>query len=135
MTKEKRTKRRRWPWIVLAVAVIGVGFLGFSIMGSNQAASSTAQAQTGQTAAAFIGDLSAGATASGNVEASREARLSLGLSGTVAEVTAEAGDAVKAGDILVQLDTAALERARQRRTKPGHPRGQPAGSARRFNSR
>ena len=112
MTKEKSTKRRRWPWIVLAVAVIGVGFLGFSVVGSKQAASSTAQAQTGQTVAAFIGDLSAGATASGNVEASREARLSLGISGTVAEVTAEAGDAVKAGDILVQLDTAALERAR-----------------------
>lgn len=112
MTKEKTTKRRRWPWIVLTVAVIGVGFLGFSVMGSKQAASSTAQAQTGQTVAAFIGDLSAGATASGNVEASREVNLSLGIAGTVAEVTAEAGDAVKAGDILVQLDTAALERAR-----------------------
>jgi HlyD family secretion protein len=111
MTKAKSTKRRRWPWIVLAVVVIGIGFLGFTAVGSQRAALSTAQAQTGQTVAAFIGDLSAGATASGNVEASREARLSLGISGTVADVAVDVGDAVKAGDVLVQLDTAALERA------------------------
>ena len=114
MTKATNTKRRRWPWIVLAVAVIGIGFLLFSVVGSVRsqvAAVSSAQAQSGQVVAATIGDLSAGATASGNVEGQREARLSLGTSGVVDVVNVAAGDAVQAGDVLVQLETAALERS------------------------
>ena len=44
------------------------------------------------------------------VRAARAAQLSLGVAGTVRQVFVEAGDAVQAGDALVQLDTADLAR-------------------------
>ncbi len=59
---------------------------------------------------AFIGDLSNEATAAGEVVAQREAALALLGSGTIAEVMVRVGDSVNAGDPLVQLNTADLER-------------------------
>lgn len=101
--------------IVLVVAVLGfVGFRLFSGGGDAQA-----QGRPGQQADTeiesftnvFRGDLSAGATAAGQLIAQREADLALQTSGTVAAVNAQAGDSVKAGDVLVVLDTTSLERA------------------------
>lgn len=114
MTKEKSTKRRRWPWIVLAGGVIALALILFPLvsgMRSQSAALTTAQAQSGEVVTAFIGDLAASTTASGSIAAPREARLSLEIAGTVADVPVSVGDEVQAGDVLVQLDTAALERA------------------------
>lgn len=113
MTKEKSTKRRRWPWIVLAGGVIALALILFPLvsgMRSQSAALTTAQAQSGEVVTAFIGDLAASATASGSIAALREARLSLEIAGSVADVPVSVGDKVQAGDVLVQLDTAALER-------------------------
>ncbi len=114
MTKEKNTKRRRWLWMVAAVAVIGIGFLIFTLLRSGsqpRAGTDGGEAQSGQVAVVALGDLTAGAAASGYVQASREARLSLGVSGVVDTVAVAVGDAAQAGDVLVQLDTAALERS------------------------
>ena len=88
MTKEKSTKRRRWPWIVLAGGVIALALILIPLvsgMRSQSAALATAQAQSGEVVTAFIGDLAASATASGSIAAPREARLSLEIAGTVAD--------------------------------------------------
>ena len=61
-----------------------------------------------ETADAFIGDLSASATASGQVFPSRQATLSADQMGRVESVLVNIGDRVQEGDILVQLDTADL---------------------------
>jgi len=98
---------------VLGLAVIGVAFVTVTfINAANQrAASAAGQAKAGTLVTAFVGDLSAGATASGAVQARRSAQLSLGATGTVDEVAVQVGDSVKAGDVLVQLNADALARA------------------------
>ena len=73
--------------------------------------SAAASQDEGNIVSAFVGDLSSTATASGQIQSRRDAQLSLGVSGTVDEVYVREGDAVSAGDVLIQLDTDALERA------------------------
>ena len=58
----------------------------------------------------FIGDLAESATASGQVQAQRDAMLSLAGSGIVEQVKVAVGDSVSQGDVLVQLETATLAR-------------------------
>ncbi|MEW5986269.1 MAG: efflux RND transporter periplasmic adaptor subunit [Chloroflexota bacterium] len=111
MFKGNNKKRTRWLWIgvglVLVAAVVGI-----ALIRSSRASAAPASQTTGdEIVAAFVGDLAARATAGGQVVAQREARLALTTSGTVAEVLVEVGDPVQAGDPLLQLDTAALERA------------------------
>lgn len=111
MTGKNNTqrRRRRWPWIVAAVvlAVVGVPLVMGAVARGGQAAAAT---QSGEIVTVTVGDLSARATASGNLEAQREAGLSLDVAGTVKEVLVAVGDTVKAGEPLVRLDTAGLER-------------------------
>jgi RND family efflux transporter MFP subunit len=114
MTVEKDRKKRRWPWIIVAVAVLGVGLAAVTVMGATRtmrAATAQVQAQSGQVVTATIGDLAASATASGSITAPREARLSLAINGVVADVPVSVGDDVQAGDVLVQLETTDLDRA------------------------
>ena len=109
-----RKKRRRWPWLVgaiVAVVVLAPLLMRALGIGPQLPTQAAAQSASGQVVEAFIGNLSAGATASGNIEAHREARLSLEQAGIVKAVPVSVGDAVKQGDALVMLDTAALERA------------------------
>lgn len=105
-------KRKKWPIITAAalIVVVAVGAFAFFNNGGGHATAAD-QAETANIVTAFIGDLSSTATASGQVEAQRDAQLSFGTSGTVDKVLVREGDEVKAGDVLVQLDTAALERA------------------------
>lgn len=113
-------KKYRWIWIVGGIA-IALGLVLFSlgrirgrsglVAGQNSPGRSGAQEELGETAVAFIGDLTESATASGQVVARREATLSLAMSGVVTRLPVSVGDAVKAGDLLVQLETAPLERA------------------------
>jgi len=55
------------------------------------------------------GDLAVSVTGSGNIEASREARLSFGSGGKVDKIYVKEGDKVRKGDVLAKLDTSALE--------------------------
>jgi HlyD family secretion protein len=105
---KQRNSKRKWWWIVGGVAILVVS--GLWLRGRS-AVNSVAQAQTNDVVTAFIGDLSASATASGTVVARREAALSLTKNGTVAEVNMEVGDQVMAGDVLLRLETAELARA------------------------
>ena len=116
MNERKRSNRKKWIWIgvglvvVLIAAVIAIPLLfGDQLLAQQQ----SQIASTGDTVTAFIGDLTANATASGQIEARREARLALSASGEVAEIYVSVGDQVAAGDPLLKLDTAVLERAVQ----------------------
>lgn len=66
------------------------------------------QPDRGETVTAFMGDLAASATASGQISAQRVASLSITTPGRVAAVYVRVGDAVQAGDSLMQLETADL---------------------------
>jgi HlyD family secretion protein len=108
MSKMESLKKYRWIiLIVLGAAVLGLGAL--FIQGRTQQTSAADSDET--TAFAFVGDLSESATASGQVSARQEAALSIATSGKVSAVRASVGDRVGEGDVLVQLDTAELERA------------------------
>jgi HlyD family secretion protein len=115
--KAERPKRKRWIAIGVAVVLLLVGFLVVSTLGRIRDNRAALEAQTGDTVTAFIGDLAASATASGQVEASQKAGLSANAPGLVTDVYVRVGDQVLTGDAMVQLDTADLvfgvERARQ----------------------
>lgn len=57
------------------------------------------------------GTITATVQATGTVQPRRQARLSLRTGGTVREIRVEEGDEVQAGEVLLRLDTAELERA------------------------
>jgi HlyD family secretion protein len=63
------------------------------------------------TVKAFVGELSAKTSANGQVLPQREAALSFGTPGRVTHVFVDVGDAVNAGDVLVQIESDALQRA------------------------
>ena len=58
------------------------------------------------------GDLTISVSGSGNIEASREARLSFGSGGRIDRIHVEEGDEVSKGEVLAELDTDALELAK-----------------------
>jgi HlyD family secretion protein len=103
----KRIIKNKWIWIIGGVLLLA----GLFVLGPRRGGGSDAAAETNETAVTFIGDLAESASASGQVAAGREANLSLAAAGRVDRVNVAVGDAVTVGDVLVQLDTAALERA------------------------
>lgn len=62
-----------------------------------------------ETVTAFIGDLSATASASGQVEPRKQATLSIESPGIVTQVHVRVGDEVQPGDVLLRVDAADLE--------------------------
>jgi len=114
---EPRKKSKRTRWIILTVvAVVVVAAAVWFVKGRplaqlRQSRTLAADANTGQVVTAFIGDLSAGATASGQLLPQREAHLALGIAGRVEQVYVQVGDEVKTGDVLIQLEASNLERA------------------------
>jgi len=104
-----RNKNKRWFWVIGGlIAVVVVAAL---IVTGNQARQAQASTQTGDIVEVIVGDLSAEASASGQVLPRREAQLTMGISGKVEQVFVSAGDSVQAGEVLLQLETAALERS------------------------
>jgi HlyD family secretion protein len=91
--------------VVIAILI----FLGLRAVRGGFAARQE-QVNTGDIVEAFVGDLSARASATGRVTAAREADLALGVSGRVEEVRVQVGDQVQAGDVLVSLEDDALAR-------------------------
>ena len=64
----------------------------------------------GETVTAFSGNVAETVSTTGIVSADKQTTLSLGIAGVVQEVNVAVGEPVKKGDILLQLDTADLER-------------------------
>jgi HlyD family secretion protein len=110
---EIRTENRRTLWI--AWAALGALALVVALAGCQGAAQARAERDLSSkdTVVAFVGELSAEASASGEVLAQREAVMSFGTPGRVEEVYVEVGQEVQAGDVLVQLESDALGRALQ----------------------
>jgi len=105
-----KNKKRRVIWIAAAVAVILTAMFAGGIL-VRQRARADASLEPGQVVKAFVGNLSAEASASGQLLPQQEATLSIGLPGRVETVFVETGDSVQKGDILIQLESDALERA------------------------
>ena len=103
-------KSRRWLWIVGGLVVIAlIVYIGLGRLRDNAVAQT--DVNTGDIVTAFVGDLSASATASGQIVAQREASLMLSTSGEVAELFVSVGDTVQMGDPLLRLEMTVLERA------------------------
>ncbi|MCA9977047.1 MAG: biotin/lipoyl-binding protein, partial [Anaerolineales bacterium] len=101
----KGTKNKRLVWIGGALLVVAIIAVFVATRDSSQAQTTT---PAGEVVTAFIGDLSAEATASGTVEARRQASLAVQTPGLVTAVPIHVGDTVQAGDLLVQLDNSEL---------------------------
>lgn len=104
-------KNRKWLFIGGGVILLTLCLVGFLVVRNGMQNAQAQLAGTGEVVTAFVGDLSSGTTATGQVEARRTAQLTLASSGTVADVAVQVGDVVEAGDVLLQLDTTDLERA------------------------
>ncbi|MCC6604425.1 MAG: efflux RND transporter periplasmic adaptor subunit [Anaerolineae bacterium] len=99
--------QNKWSWIGIGGLVLALALFAL-VQGQRSAAAQTPQ--TGDIVTAFVGDLSASATASGNIEAGQLAQLAPLRGGTVADVYVAVGDSVTAGEPLLQLETAVLQR-------------------------
>lgn len=102
---------RRWLWIaggLLALIALIVAVPQFISLPARPPATSATEATVPlQPASAVIGAVSA----SGNIALSRQHYVTLGVDGEFAQVLVKPGDQVQAGDLLLALDTIALERA------------------------
>jgi HlyD family secretion protein len=94
-------------WIVAGVVVVVLAVGGYLFM-RNRAVAQVDTTDQVETAVAFIGDLAASATASGQVEASQSASLAVDSPGIVEQVHVRLGDTVQPGDVLVRLETDSL---------------------------
>ncbi len=108
--------RRRWPRIlltaVLVVAIVAGAAYAWGAYSSKNAATTAMAATTAGTVAIQPLDVAKSAvSASGNLELVDERSVALGASGIVRTVAVKVGDAVQAGQTLLQLDTTDLERA------------------------
>lgn len=104
MQQKKNRKWLFWAGGGLVVLVVAVVVWVNGRTPQTQAATNEKEIVT-----AFIGELSASATASGQVTARREAALSVKTPGRVEQVLVRVGDEVATGNVLVQMDTADLE--------------------------
>ncbi len=108
-TGQKSKRKKRTIWIITGVVIAIVVAGGFIV--SQQAAKrrNAVPIKTGDVVPAFVGDLAASATASGQVEAEQVTTLSVNNPGLIVDVMVREGDTVAAGDTLIQLDTKELE--------------------------
>lgn len=104
ISPKKKKKRRKAPAII---AVIVVLFLVLRIVSCSVAGNQMAMVTTTQ---ALRGDLQESISTSGTVLSEEVKVIFAPVNGTLAEVNVEAGDAVKAGDILVSYDMEQMER-------------------------
>jgi len=110
--KNKRTRRIILAVLAVVIAATVVWFVReHPLERFRQGAALAANPGSNNVVTAFIGDLSAKTTASGSLLPQREAHLALGIAGRVEKVYVQVGDRVRAGDVLIQLETSNLERA------------------------
>jgi RND family efflux transporter MFP subunit len=102
----RRVDGRAWLWVLVVLAVVGVG--AWFLLGRGGGAALPQVVAEAVERGAFRREV----TGSGVVEAVDERALAFRTGGTVAEVLVEEGDTVAAGQPLLRLDTAELERTR-----------------------
>ncbi len=107
--KAKRNRNRLISILAIAAIVIAA-VLGGSLLIRQRVRAQSAPADD-QTVTVFVGDLTSGISTSGHLLPQRQARLTLSRAGTVQAVYVAVGDAVQAGQVLLQLDGEALTRS------------------------
>ncbi len=95
----------KWKIIILVL----LGLLLVSAAACNPLGSSESTVTEIQSVKVERGDITFSVTGSGNIEASREARLTFGSTGKVERLYVEKGNKVAKGDVLARLDTSPLE--------------------------
>lgn len=106
----KNTLRRRVIWMGLTALLVAALAAGGGLVARRRARADSSPAAD-EVAAAFVGTLSAEASASGQLVPQREATLSFPSPGKVEQVSVRVGDVVEAGAVLAQLERDGLERA------------------------
>src|SRR6185503_7669631 len=107
--------KKVWISLIIILALAGAGFFFrdslASLMGRQASAQATTREQTESTVtirpAAEVNNVSA----AGNIALAGQQAIALQVEGIVTQVAVKAGDEVAAGDLLLALDTADLERA------------------------
>lgn len=102
-----RKKKRRKRIIIIAVIVAVVLFFLSKIFGGNGAQAAVA------VASATKGEIEQTINTSGTVETDNAKSYFSEVSAKIGTVNVKAGDAVKAGDVLITYDTASLEKEKQ----------------------
>ncbi|MGN6696356.1 MAG: biotin/lipoyl-binding protein, partial [Aquihabitans sp.] len=96
------------PWVVMPlVALLALG--GWFAFRPDDDASADQQAATQQTVDATVGTMAKTVSADGTLAAADTEDLSFASAGTVTAVNVKAGDQVKAGDVLAEIDSAELQ--------------------------
>ena len=117
--------QQRKKWIIAGAVVLALAALllpslmtppatesaGLRSTVAGQVSSANDNTTTDSRAVVTVGDLTSEASAGGTVVARRAAALAPTTGGTVAATPVEVGDVVSAGDALLRLETAELERA------------------------
>lgn len=109
---------RRWPWLMVLALLLTLAGGGAAVWQARQAATAAAPAEAEEVPVmellaeeyAVLGqvDLRRTVRVSGTIEPIRSTQVSSEAGGRVETVRAETGDAVTAGDLLVQIDVEAL---------------------------
>ncbi|KQQ36996.1 hemolysin secretion protein D [Rhizobium sp. Leaf306] len=99
----KRKKRGRWFVWPLLILIAAAALMAYSYFGSS------GPRYDYTTQAAKRGDLAVVVTATGSVQPTDQVDISSELSGTVRKVNVTYNSAVKAGDVLLELDTSKQE--------------------------
>ncbi len=108
MTESKKKKRgKKHRKLPIIIAVIVVGFIVFRAAGGMGTATVGAYVTT---ASAVRGDLQESISTSGTVLSEEKKVIFAPVSGTLAEVNVEAGDVVKAGELLIGYDMDKMEK-------------------------
>lgn len=98
-----RHRRRRWPWVLLAVLLAG----GAAAL----LAPKTTEVQAGTVTTAWPSARFAQLNASGYVVAQRRASVASKATGRVVELRVREGSALKAGDLIARLDASDVQAA------------------------
>ncbi|MCW2759043.1 MAG: hypothetical protein JWO46_2789 [Nocardioidaceae bacterium] len=99
--------RRRRSWLVVGVAAVVVA----AGAGTAYARSQGESPGSYRTVLARTGTVEQTLSTTGTVDSADRANVTAGVAGTVATVAAAPGDTVKAGDVLLRLDTTDLQAA------------------------
>ncbi|HMN27069.1 MAG TPA: biotin/lipoyl-binding protein, partial [Caldilineaceae bacterium] len=111
----------RWRWLVLFITaglIVGGGYFVASRLPrlTQNTATTANQATTAATSTVTIQPAELAQTAvsaAGNLTLLSERSLALGVDGVVEEIATEVGESAHAGDMLLKLNTADLQRALQ----------------------